>query len=233
MSLSELMDALRPSPGEESTCTIEVPAAWQQGRTLFGGASLALAGATARALEPVVGALGPLRCAQVAFLAPATGVLELHARVLRAGRAVTFVGVDTTAQGALAARSILTFGHPREGALSHGSLSAPEVPDPDSCPEVPRVEGAAPPFLDQLDLRQAGGSDLLDPGAPEFLMWTRHRDAGALRAESALLAAADVLPPAVLALAEGFRPASSITWTLDLVAELPPPEGWFLLEQHR
>lgn len=228
MSLTELIASLMSGPA--GTARVVVPDSWLQGRTLFGGANLALAAAVARALDPVGDGFGPLRCAQIAFLAPAAGELELSAEILRQGRAVSFVGVDARAGGRLAARSILTFGQSRESPLTHPSLSAPQVPAPGDCPELTPTPGVSPVFLEHLELRMAGGSALLSGGDPHLLMWTRHRGADGLSPEAAVLAIADVLPPALLALTDRFRPASSITWTVDLAADLPRTSDWFLLE---
>jgi acyl-CoA thioesterase len=150
--------------------------------------------------------------------------------VLRRGRSVSFVGVDCTAASGLAARAILTYGAARDSDLAGSALNAPEVPEPDACPELALERDlSAPAFFAHMDVRSAAGSALLSGGEASFSMWVRHKDGGGLDPESGAVGVADVLPPAVLASATAFRPASSVTWSVDFVAPLPDPAGWYLL----
>jgi acyl-CoA thioesterase len=224
MELPELLHSLAPERG--GGFSAEVPEDWSQGRTVFGGLNAALAVRSARQLEAE---LGPLRAVQIAFIAPALGRLTYLPTVLRQGRSVTFVGVDCRVAGGLAARAILTFGRPRETELRQSEIAAPTAPAPADCPEVSLTPGVTPAFLANLELRFATGSPPLSGGRPDFSMWVRHRRTAGLDRESAAIAVADVLPPAVVASRAEFRPASSVTWTVDLVDPLPTADGWYLL----
>ncbi len=225
MSLSELLSGL--APDRTGGLSVEIPPDWLQGRTAFGGLNTALA---ARAARTVTGDENPLRAVQIAFLAPAAaGLVRYVPTVLRQGRSVTFVGVDAFSGDALCARATLTYGQPRDTGVTHSRLTPPELPPPADCPEISLVPGVTPAFLVHLELRFGSGSAPLSGSEPEFAWWVRHRDAADLDPESAVLAVADVLPPAVVVSRSEFRPASSVTWTIDLAEPLPPADGWYRL----
>jgi acyl-CoA thioesterase len=213
-------------PDADAGFSTEVPAEWNQGRTLYGGLNAALAARAARLSEPDLPAL---RALQIAFIAPPVGRLRYVPSVLRRGRSVTFIGVDGWAGSALCTRAILTFGQARDTQVTHARLAAPPVPAPENCPPVPVAFEGAPAFFRHMDLRFAAGSMPMTGGEPSFCMWTRHRDGDAVDPESALLAVADVLPPAALASMSAFSPASSVTWTIDLTTPPPPADSWYLL----
>jgi acyl-CoA thioesterase len=224
VSLSELLSGL--TPDRTGGLSVAIPPDWLQGRTAFGGLNAALAG---RAARTVIGAESPLRAVQIAFLAPAAGIVRYVPTVLRQGRSVTFVGVDAFAGADLCARAILTYGQPRDTEVTHSRLVPQVLPAPADCDEIPLVPGVTPAFLVHLELRFGAGSAPLSLGEPEFAWWVRHRDAVGLDPESAVLAVADVLPPAVMVSRTEFRPASSVTWTIDLAEPLPAADGWYLL----
>ncbi len=224
MSLSELLSGL--APDGSSALSVEIPPDWLQGRTAFGGLNAALA---ARAARTVVGAENPLRAVQIAFLAPASGVLRYLPTVLRQGRSVTFVGVDAFSGDTLCARATLTYGQPRDTEVTHSRLTPPVLPAPAECAEIPLVPGVMPACLVHFELRFGAGSALLSHGEPEYTWWVRHRDAAGLDPEGALLAVADVLPPAVVVSRTGPGPVSSVTWTIDLAGPLPAGDGWYRL----
>ncbi len=225
MEFGELLHSLSSDPA--GGWRTEVPPDWTQGRTLYGGANAALAAQSARRLDED---LGPLRALQIAFIAPAAGELTYLPSVLRRGRSVSFVGVDCHAGSGLAARAVLTYGASRASDLASSRVSPPPVPEPEACPELSLERApSAPAFFQHMDLRFAAGSALMSGADPSFSLWVRHRDASGLDAESGAVGIADALPPAVLASATVFRPASSVTWSVDFVAPLPDPGGWYLL----
>ena len=64
----------------------------------------------------------------------------------------------------------------------------------------------------------------------EFYLWVRHEDP---RAEGivALLALADMPPPAVLPMFREFAPISSMTWMVNVLNANPvSKDGWWLLQ---
>ncbi|MFZ3007738.1 MAG: thioesterase family protein [Phenylobacterium sp.] len=198
---------------------------WTQGRTLFGGLTTALC---AHVADKTLEALPPLRSAQVAFVGPAATPVSVEATELRRGRSATIVSVDCRAQTGLAARVLLTYGAPRDSRVAHDSSAAPKVAAPDDCEAfMPPREGPQG-FFQKFDLRQAGVSRPMSGGPPEFLAWVRLKERDGVDPTLALLALADSLPPAAMAVFPAPAPISTMTWSID-IAHPVDPEGWSLL----
>lgn len=212
--MSSLRDLLEGVAHDDGVTTVEAPAAWSQGRTLYGGLTAAFC---ARAATLAVTDLPPLRSAQIAFIGPASGRLELRTATLRRGRASTFVGVDCAGETGLAARALFAYGDERSSEVAHDRVEAPAVPRPETCdPFFP--DGAGPAgFFQNFEMRLAGGARPFTGAAPaEMLVWVRYREGSDVDPVAALLALADSLPPA--AMINFSRPAaiSTMTWSIDL-----------------
>jgi acyl-CoA thioesterase len=221
-SLRSLLESVREGDGG---WVLDQAEGWTQGRTLFGGLTAALgAHVAARACE----ALPPLRSAQVAFVGPAATPVRVEARELRRGRSSTIVSVDSFAETGLAARTLLSYGAPRPSQVRHDSTVAPTAPEPEACEAfMPPREGPQG-FFQKFDLLQAGTSRPMSGGPPEFLAWVRLKDREAVDPTVALLALADSLPPAAMAVFPAPAPISTMTWAID-IAHPVDPTGWSLL----
>jgi acyl-CoA thioesterase len=201
---------------------------WLQGRTLYGcmTAALCLEGA----LRAFAG-LPPLRSAQISFVGPAEGAIEVTAAILRQGKSVTFVNADLTGDKGLAARAVFAFGAARASMFTTHFMPPPPLPGPDEAAHFfpPGVEG--PGFARNFDVRLAkGGIPLTASKEHDHFLWVRHRDEMATSI-SALVALADMPPPAVFPMFPHFAPISTMTWTLNLLTDHPSTEdGWRLLE---
>jgi acyl-CoA thioesterase len=200
---------------------------WLQGRTLYGGmtAALCLEGAL-RSFE----GLPPLRSAQIAFVGPAEGALAVRTSLLRQGKSVTFVNADLAGDKGLAARAVFTFGAARPSMFSTHFAPAPILPAPaDAGPFLP--PGAGPGFASNFDVRLAkGGLPLTASSEWDHFLWVRHFDPEATSL-AALLALADMPPPAVVPMFPQFAPISTMTWSLNFLTDHPSTdEGWWLLQ---
>lgn len=210
----------------ETGLTAHVPDDWRQGRTTYGGLSAALC--LEAALKAVPDA-PPLRSGQFAFVGPAAGELSIRAEILRRGKSTLFMGVDLAGEQGLAARAILAFGAGRPSRLAHLDLPSPSVPPPEGAPDF-FPDGSGPNFTRQFEFKTAGGTPIGAPGAPDFLVWIRHRDPAA-RSLAALVALADALPPPAITLFPERAPISTMTWSLDVLAEpSPDDDGWRLMK---
>ena len=199
---------------------------WRQGRTTYGGLSAALClEAAARAAPDAP----PLRSGQFAFVGPAAGELAIETKVLRRGKSTLFLGVDLIGEQGLATRAILAFGAARESRLAHVDLPCPSAPGPDGAPDF-FPAGRGPTFTQQFEFKLAGGTPIGASGAPDFLVWIRHRDPAA-RSLAALVALADALPPPALTLFPERAPISTMTWSLDVLAQPSAgDDGWRLMK---
>lgn len=204
-----------------------IPEDWMQGRTTFGGL------AAAYCLEGALRAYpqqAPLRSAQVAFIGPAGGPVEIESSVLRAGRAVTFLGADLFADKGIATRAIFAFGAGRPSVFERVFTPTPAVPAPEDCD--PYFDSAfQPAFARQFDNRLAKGArPVSGSGHHDHFVWVRHKDERATSL-AALLALADMPPPAMLPMFTQFAPISSMTWIVNFLTSAPRTrDGWWLLQ---
>ena len=201
---------------------------WLQGRTFYGGltAALCLEGA----LNTFSG-LPPLRSAQISFIGPAEGEASVKAEILRRGKSVTFVGADLSGEGGLAARAVFAFGAARMSMFNRHFTPAPDLPGPDESGFFfpPGIDG--PLFARNFDVRLArGGAPMTSSAEHDHFLWVRHRDPMAI-SMAALLALADMPPPAMTPMFPAPARISSITWGLNFLTDHPTTEdGWWLLE---
>lgn len=206
----------RAAPGDD----------WRQGRTLYGGVQAALAVAAAEQAYP---GLPPLRSAQIAYVGPSTGNVEIRPTLVRAGKSSAFVAVDVTAEAGPAARALFCFGAARASAHRGAALPMPDVAAPEACDSFFRPPHA-PSFAQQFDGRRAGGA-AVGSGADraELLLWLRHRDPAAPDGAASLLAIGDAPPPAAITLFTAPAPISTMTWSIDVLVDHFDGTGWYLM----
>ncbi|MFN3960686.1 MAG: acyl-CoA thioesterase [Parvularculaceae bacterium] len=222
---TEIISAFTVTPGGFRG---RVPENWLQGRTFYGGltAALCLEGA----LRTFPG-LPPLRSAQISFVGPAEGEVRVTASMLRQGKSVSFVNADLSGDAGLAARSVFAFGRARASMFNRHFTRPPDLPGPEDAGFFfpPGVEG--PAFARNFDVRLAkGGVPVSASKEHDHFIWVRHRDpeAGSV---AALLALADMPPPAIMPMFPTFARISSMTWGLNFLTDHPTTDdGWWLLE---
>lgn len=225
MPLKDMLDAAARGG------TVEVEAGWTQGRAIYGGltGALLLSAVKGRLREHHAGAddaaAYPLRSLTVSFVAPATpGPVEITAEVLRSGSNVTQCQSTLRQGGAVVATALAAFGRHRESDIAVDAAHVmPDLGDPDDLEPFPFMEGLTPDFYRFVDLRQVSGA-LPFSGADsgDLAGWTALREPPAEFSEEHLVVIADAWPPAVLQMLSAAAPASSLTWTLELISEIGP-----------
>ncbi|WP_411819534.1 thioesterase family protein [Hyphococcus formosus] len=224
MEFSDLIASGAFDDGQYST---SIPTGWMQGRTTYGGLSAALCLDVAKRSFPD---LPPLRSAMISFIGPAGGDVTGQARILRQGKSVTFVEADIAGEKGLATRSQFAFGGARASMFDHTFSPKPDYKAPEDC-EVYIPEEFGPTFAVHFESRLVRGAR---PGTGstehDHLIWIRHKDPKATDM-TALLAIADMPPPAVLPMFKEFAPISSMTWMVNVVVEKPQTrDGWWLMQ---
>lgn len=217
---------MRSGAFENDRYSLTIPADWMQGRTTYGGLSAALCYETARR---AFADLPPLRSALVSFIGPAGGAVEGRAAMLREGKSVRFVEADLRGEKGLAARAAFAFGASRASAFNAVYAPAPPMRAPDDCP-VYMGEGVGPHFTQHFDTRLLKGARPVSASAEhDHFIWVRHKD-GEADGLAALIALADMPPPAVMPMFSEAAPISSMTWMVNILADAPRTEdGWWLL----
>lgn len=207
--------------------SVAIPQDWMQGRTTYGGLSAALCFETAaRAFDD----LPPLRSALVSFIGPAGGAVEGRAKMLRQGKSVRFIEAEINGEAGLATRAAFAFGAGRESVFAQTFAPTPAMPGPAACPAYIDAP-LAPSFASHFETRLArGGRPVSGSSEYDHFIWVRHKDKDA-QGLSALLALADMPPPAVMPMFREFAPISSMTWMINFLTAAPQTEdGWWLLQ---
>ena len=224
VTFSQLLASAR---AEDGVCQFDVPEGWMQGRTTYGGLSAALCLETAQRAFPDA---PPLRSALISFIGPAGGPVEVRAKLLREGKSVTFVEADVSGEKGIATRCAFAFGGARQSQWNRTFTPAPEMPAPEDC-EVYLPEGMGPAFAPHFETRLASGArPVMGSSEHDHFIWVRHKDEKA-DGIVALLALADMPPPALMPMFSEPAPISSMTWMVNVLCDAPKTrDGWWLLE---
>ena len=233
MTLQTMLDAAAAGR------SVEIETGWTQGRAVYGGLQGALLLAAIKARLAGDGEdRQPLRSLTVSFVAPPAGdePLQVEARVLRAGTNVTQCQATLLQGETILATGLASFGRHRESAVTVAPAHPmPELVDPETIEPFPYLEGLTPEFFRFVDLRLvSGGLPYTGSETAGMTGWMAFREPPAAFGEEHLVALADAWPPAVIQMLTDFAPASSLTWTLELVTELDaesaPDGGRFAYE---
>ncbi len=223
-SFSELIALSQTGNGHSAF----IPEDWLQGRTTFGGLTAALC---LKAAMDSFSDLPPLRSAQISFIGPAAGEVEITANILRRGRNVTFVQADLIAGKGLATSCIFCFGTTRDSEQNRNKLPMPKMPMPEDVSSL-FPPGRGPQFAQHhIEQRLAQGSiPFSGEGEAENHIWVRLRDKNADSDVVSLIAAGDALPPAEMSAFKIFAPISTMTWLINFLTDAPRTrDGWWLL----
>lgn len=223
MSVAALLE---PITGKSGPVNLATASSWQQGRTLYGGASALIAYTQAIRAFP---GLPPLRAAQIGFVAPIGEEVELSAQIMRQGRNVTHVRSEIHCDGGLALTSFMLFGTEREpNAVCPARRPEPWPGDPEQHAQLDL--SGTPSFLsDNYEMRRA--QDVSGPGVPIVRRWFRLRERDALDPIGTILLLGDTLPPGAIRTMQRSGPISSINWALNLLDPAASTrDGWWLGE---
>lgn len=209
----------------------EVGGEWAQGRSLFGGLTATLALRAMRSVLPGDGEPRRLRGLLVTFVGPVEpGEVEVAVEPLRSGRSATLIAARVVQGGETKALVEGAFAADRESGIEVPSVAAPSTAAPGDLPELPYVPGLVPEFTRRLEYRLAFGA-MPFSGATQAEVggWTRLRESGVPATEEHLVALADAWPAPVLPMFSRPAPASSLTWSLELLEPVTgPADAWYL-----
>lgn len=221
MSFASMMAAAKA--GEQ----VAVESGWGQGRASFGGLVAALLLAR---LSAVVPADRRLRSLSVSFVGPVVpGSARLETTVFRSGKSVTQAEARLVQDGEVQAVLLASFGAHRESVLRVPSAVAAPVPAGQG-QVMPYVPGRMPEFLQHYEMVWTeGGFPFSGRDEPDFAGYLRYRDRSAPFTHEHFVALVDAWPPSVLPMLKTLSPASTLCWTLELLAEGfdPDPAAWW------
>lgn len=207
-----------------------IPDDWKQGRTTYGGCSVAL---MYDAVTQAHGRLAPLRSATVNFVAPIADQVDVQTELLRQGRNVTAISARAMVADQVAALATFTFGLAQDSQLSVGRPAA-DAPQPDTLtPLDPEMfVGKGRSFFNNFELCPVEGAPLFSGADRGYLrVWARHRDPALHVGMVGLLSIADLLPPAAFPMLRTPGPNSSVNWITNVMTDRPQTrDGWWMME---
>jgi acyl-CoA thioesterase len=224
MTFDELINAGRASK------ELVMPAAWSQGRATFGGL---VTGLLFDRMERMVAENRPVRSMHVSFVGPVEPDIPavFDALVLREGRSVSQVEGRIVQNGEPRLVCLAGFAGDRESVVKIDGAAAPEAKPVDQCQGLPFIEGLTPGFIRYIEMRWAYGSMPFTGGSGrEMGGWMRFREVPEVLTDAHILALVDAWPAPVLQHFKTAVPASSLTWTLDIIHPRPVLEAgdWLL-----
>ncbi|MBS7660698.1 thioesterase family protein [Pseudomonas lalucatii] len=216
MTFSELLQAVRTD-----ATSLQIPAAWAQGRASFGGLVAALLYEAMGARVPTG---RPVRSLAVTFVGPVAPALPVsfQVEVLREGKAVSQVLGRAVQDGQVVTLVQGSFGAARNSTISVAAEAAPQLKPVEECQELPYIANVTPSFTRFLAMRWGiGGMPFSNNPSRQMGGWVRLRPEveGQVQplSEAHLLALVDAWPPAVLSHLRAPAPGSSLTWTIEFV----------------
>jgi len=211
---------------DESSYKAEITQSWMQGRTTYGGLSAAICLAAVTKSFPD---LPPLRSAQINFIGPVGGEVNIETKVLRQGRSVAYVSAEMFGEKGLATSAVFCFGAARDSKLNDDFIDTPNVPSVEESEDFFKQK-QGPGFTSHFDCLSAkGGFPASGSAESEHFIWVRHKDKSATDL-AALIGIADMPPPAVLPMFTEFAPISSMTWMFNIMNNNTATEdGWWLM----
>jgi acyl-CoA thioesterase len=195
---------------------ISAGADWLQGRTLFGGLVAALANHAMRQKLPED---RPLRALQVVYIGPnGAGDVEFVPSVQREGKAVTLASCTARSAGEVSMTATAMYAAPRESILNFRPVPAIVVVQPDQLVDVSASSGM-PGFTQHYHQRWARGAPLFSRATDSSMsVFVRYRNEPIARTtETHALALMDAIPSPALALLDKASPASTLSWTLEIL----------------
>lgn len=206
--------------------TLDVPDGLQQGRGAWGGVATGAMVAAAQRTDPRPGMA--VRTLSAQLVAPLlVGRATVAVETLRTGSATATVAcrvLDDT--GALLAHGVVVLGSARRGAdMPDGprwrSVAAPGelAAGPGAVPVIEVGPPLAPDFTRHLEFRPVAGLPYQGAEAGVVSGWVRPRGAMARIDAAVVTALADAWWVAVMARMDRIRPAATLGFTLDLLAD--------------
>lgn len=203
----------------------EIPVGWNQGRGAFGGLVLA---SMVRAAQASYG--GPersLRTLTAELCGPVLpGKAQIELDPVRLGSGTSTIAARLSQAGEVLTHAVMVFGKTRPFGPRYDGLERPSWPAPSTVPPLPSDEQTAS-FAHFFEYRNTGPIPFSGASEAHTAGFIWPREPGALRDDAFIVGLADAWWPALLSLLDAPRPAATLTFTLDIVANLDglPSDG--------
>jgi acyl-CoA thioesterase len=203
---------------------INIPPSWHQGRTAYGGLSSVLAYQAAKLAD---NDLPPLQSAQIAFVGPLAGAVDVTAAVLRRGKNTAFVKTEISGADGIGLTCTFIFMNRRNSHLDYQALIRPEFPP------IPSTDAArsGPPEYFTGHMQYPDKRLELGMATSRLASWHRFTEHERLDHIAELICIGDALPPSAMGLMTEKGMVSSMNWQINMLTDAPATtEGWWYLE---
>lgn len=203
----------------------QVPAEWRQGRTAYGGATVA---AAVRALSREAPTDRPLRYFNAQFVSlVGPGELELRTSFLAQGGNVSSGQAVMFSEGQACLQLTAVFAKSRFSSVPL-ERERIRLRNPQELPIMPYVEGVMPRFTREIEYRTETDLPFSGSSIPRVAGYCRHKT-GAGSPEEEVIGLLDAWPPSVLPLLGAPSPASTVSWSAHIydVPTVDPDEYWY------
>lgn len=196
----------------------EVPEGWRQGRGAFGGLVIA---AMTRAVEMT--AASPerrVRNVSAQLVGPVlAGTVEIEVTPLRVGSGVTSFTAVLRQGDEIATQASVVLAKARSQDLDAVDLAAPELPPWEEVMVLPVAPPLGPEFAVHFEFRSTGQFPFSGSTHPSSSGYVRALQPGKARDAAYVAALADGYWPAILARMTEARPAATLSYNLQIVAD--------------
>lgn len=225
MNLDELLVASRRDQ------EMVIPETWAQGRASFGGVVAAL---VFDQMQRGVATGRPMRSLQVSFVGPVVPgkPFRIVSELLREGKSAsqTLGRIVQGEQTCVVANA--SFGADRDSSIQVGGhYPAPSFRSPEDSKAIPPIDGVTPAFIQHIEMRWAVGSfPFTGSDSHQMGGWMRFTETPEVVTDAHLVALVDAWPPAVLPMLSKPAPASTLSWSLDILHPRPEiqPGEWLM-----
>lgn len=221
MNLASLLGQFH---ADTNTHRIQIPPSWHQGRTVYGGLSSVLAYQAARLADAD---LPPLQSAQIAFVGPLAGEVDVSASVLRRGKNTAFVKAEISGSDGVGLSCTFIFMNRRHSHLDYQALPKPVFPP------LPTADNArsGPSEFFTSHMQYPNKRLELGLGKPRLASWHRFTEFEGLDPIAELICIGDALPPSAMGLMTEKGMVSSMNWQINMLTDTPATkDGWWYLE---
>jgi acyl-CoA thioesterase len=206
MHIDELISSIRA--GKETL----IPDTWAQGRTTFGGLTAAiLCDATRRDTDPA----RPLRNFEIGFVRPLEALkpFEVQVETLANGKTVTIKSARIIQAGKVKATARADYVLPLESNIVIDTFIVPQLKEKKM--SVHLKGDHLPSFFQHFDNYVATeGIPFCGQEVPELGGWMKFKDAPQKITDAHLICVIDSWPPAAAPHYEGFKPLSTLSWSV-------------------
>ena len=220
MNLASLLAQIVPGTTSHK---ISIPPSWHQGRTAYGGLSSVLA---YQAAKMAADDLPPLQSAQIAFVGPLAGEVEVKAQVMRRGKNTAFIQASIEGADGIGLACNFIFMNRRDSHLDYANIQAPVFPP------IPGADTArsGPPEFFTGHMQYPDKRLELGLATNRLASWHRLTEHDGLDHIAELICVGDALPPSAMGLMTQKGMVSSMNWQINMLTERPTTEnGWWYL----